>query len=362
MTWILFLGGLIVGLTILVYLAKAFTLRRIKIALKDPLVAKRIAALDRLWAMRPEKTCGTFRSDDRSITAMQEDWATFAPSIMARGLTDQHPDVRMRAAFYLSTSRLLPERTLPVLIAFLTDADEKRRAEAAAKIRSFESAAASAADALGLALADPSVDVRHNAAKALCWIGPAAAVALPSLMRALLDSDGRVASAAASAIAGYEGAAKSAINELTRVLANSHPGERLDAACSLVRIAGPGRADKSAPDGFISLFPVPNAVSPILAGFLTAEDPVYRRRAADGLRMMRSKGANAIDALVAAMQDSLWPERWRAAWALDWMGNAGKAALEEHKDEAIAALSTARAGSAPDDEKTYALKLLKQLQ
>ncbi len=364
MTGLLLLAGLIAGLVLLTTLAHEFTIWRIELALKDPSPAKRIAALDRLGAMRPRKTWHKepFTLDDRSVAAMQGNWGTFAPPIMARGLRDQNPDVRMRAAFYLSSFRLLPERTLPVLTAFLSDEDEKRRAEAAERIGWFEGAAAPAAEALGRVLEDPSAAVRKNTANSLRRMGPDAKAALPALLRALLGPDEGMSRTAANAITGSADMAETTIDALNRSLAGSDPIERFDAAFALALIAGPSHVDKSAPDGFVSLFPAPEAVLPVLAGFLTAEDLVRRRRAADGLRMLHSRGASQIGALVAAMQDNGWPERWRAAYALDWMGKAGTDAIVEHKEVVIAALSAAQAASAPDEHKPYALKLLKRLQ
>lgn len=221
------------------------------------------------------------------------------------------------------------------------------------------------------ALRDPQAPARWRAAAALWEIGPAAAAAAPALSAALLDSDPSVARAAAEALKRITGGAadvakrrpsvggqtgssvppallaalehgdghareeaatalgslsspKLAVPPLVHALQDAEPAVRAAAAASLVQI-GAALAAAREPDATANR-PVITGLVAALAAALNDAAVVVRRRAARGLGQLGPAALGAIPRLIEALQDEDASVAHTAAFALESMVGAKKAA------------------------------------
>ncbi len=94
------------------------------------------------------------------------------------------------------------EAAVPQLIAALSDADPRVRAQAGRALARIGPPAKEAVPILTQRLDDPDEDVRQAAARALGQIGPAAADAVPALVSLIESTDGRAAEASTHIPAG----------------------------------------------------------------------------------------------------------------------------------------------------------------
>jgi peptidoglycan/xylan/chitin deacetylase (PgdA/CDA1 family) len=120
-------------------------------------------------------------------------------------------DTETAASALMALAELGGPRTIPPLIAALTNNNSGVNVPAAATLGTLHSRARSAVPALLTALASGDAGLRATAARALGEIGMSAERAVPALSRALADTNGQVRLAAASALGLFGTQAESAL-------------------------------------------------------------------------------------------------------------------------------------------------------
>jgi lysophospholipase L1-like esterase len=217
----------------------------------------------------------------------------------------------------LAASGLLPARAAPeeILSGAGQSAAEPRKALGHARAEVRASAvrllgrSTSAVDALARGLADPSAEVRHEAARGLAGLGEAARPAARALFAALAD-----------AVPGVRWQAAQALHAALPPLPEALPG--------LARAAG-------SPDRFVREFaaatlgaagPAAAAAVPDLVEALGREGAFNEAGPAAALGRIGPAAAPAVPALRRGLSDPDPENRFRAARALAGIGPAARAA------------------------------------
>lgn len=193
--------------------------------------------------------------------------------------------------------------------------------------------------ALAAALRDGDPRARAGAAWTLGRMGPLARAAAPDLIRALRDRDAEVGRRAADALGGL-GLDHTFVPALVAVLGDRAAPARAVAAQALAAL-GPVAAD--AVDALVLALDAPEEAvrrealaalratgaagrAAVPALLRAFEDPALRWRVPDVLGAMGPAAREAVPALTAALDDPSGTVRWRAAKALGRIGPAAASA------------------------------------
>jgi HEAT repeat protein len=179
--------------------------------------------------------------DPLLVRALAVHGAAGVPALLD-GLRDPDPGVRWHAAAALMHVGRAPS-AVPGVLAAMNDGVWVVRNAAG---RALEDVSApESLTVLAEAAADPSVETRYHAVRAIARQGAAAARVLPTLRAALRDSDWEVRSDAARALGGAALAAGDAAPALAEATRDADPQVRISALWALWQVGG-GSAARAA--------------------------------------------------------------------------------------------------------------------
>lgn len=265
--------------------------------------------------------------------------ASLVPAL-SKALDDEDPRVRATAASVVANLTGWAQDAVPALVRHISDPDPDVRLWCVQGLGATR--ASDHVEDLVKALQDAEAKVRAAAAAALGFPGPNARLGIPALVKALDDADPSVRAAAAGALAGTSGEAPTteATEALLRMLGGEDANFRAVAAAALGQVGDP------------------RGVSALEKIARDDPDMMMRTMAVQSLGSLGPEGAGALEAIVAALEESDANLATGACMALYSLGTLAAEAARplrqatKHADENVrqCALMALRAIGPPSEE------------